>query len=129
MLRRPPVSTSTDPLFPYTPLFRSSYQRKLFGFLRLAALRLSHPQIGSIAMAKSIIVCHIAAASGARFSVHPSEEEFRQSLLEYHNDTLCDDDDEKLHDDAVVSEVIDAIEESENVSWELIRLPDGFFPG
>src|SRR3546814_3982792 len=67
-------------------------------------------------MAKSIIVCHIAAASGARFSVHPSEEEFRQSLLEYHNDTLCDDDDEKLHDDAVVSEVIDAIEESENVS-------------
>src|SRR3546814_14827892 len=80
-------------------------------------------------MAKSIIVCHNAAASGARFSVHPSEEEFRQSLLEYHNDTLCDDDDEKLHDDAVVSEVIDAIEESENVSWELIRLPDGFFPG
>src|SRR3546814_20823539 len=67
-------------------------------------------------MAKSIIVCHIAAASGARFSVHPSEEVFRQYLLEYHNDTLCDDDDEKLHDDAVVSEVIDAIEESATVS-------------
>src|SRR3546814_7281503 len=82
---------------------RPAYQRRLFGFLRLAELRLSHPQIGSIAMAKSIIVCHIAAASGARFSVHPSEEEFRQSLLEYHNDTLCDDDTEKLHDDAVVS--------------------------
>src|SRR3546814_11668312 len=78
---------------------RPAYQRRLFGVLRLAELRLSHPQIGSIAMAKTIIVCHIAAASGARFSVHPSEEEFRQSLLEYHNDTLCDDDDEKLHDD------------------------------
>src|SRR3546814_12946990 len=28
MLRRPPSSTSTDPLFPYPPLFRSDAQRR-----------------------------------------------------------------------------------------------------
>src|SRR3546814_17132517 len=102
---------------------RPAYQRRLFGFLRLAELRLSHPQIGSIALANSIIVCHIAAASGARFSVHPSEAEFRHYLLEYHNATLCDDDDEQLHEDAVVSEVTIANETSDNANRGTISLP------
>src|SRR3546814_19542159 len=32
MIRRPPRSTRTDPLFPYTTLFRSHYSNFLFSF-------------------------------------------------------------------------------------------------
>src|SRR3546814_9222543 len=31
MIRRPPISTRTDTLFPYTTLFRSSLARQVFG--------------------------------------------------------------------------------------------------
>src|SRR3546814_13466117 len=38
MIRRPPRSTRTDTLFPYTTLFRSSHGRVDFGRRRLLAL-------------------------------------------------------------------------------------------
>src|SRR3546814_14421221 len=37
MLRRPPVSTRTDTLFPYTTLFRSAVQQGLLGAAAIAA--------------------------------------------------------------------------------------------
>ena len=79
-------------------------------------------------MAKSIIVCHIAASSGSRFSIHPNEEELRKSLIEYNNDTLHDgEDDDQVDEDCTLSEVIETIEEQENLSWEEIYFPEGFF--
>src|SRR3546814_5169574 len=36
MIRRPPISTRTDTLFPYTTLFRSRFQNR-FGLPRIAA--------------------------------------------------------------------------------------------
>src|SRR3546814_17722200 len=38
MLRRPPRSTRTDTLFPYTPLFRSRLRRILLGLLALVVV-------------------------------------------------------------------------------------------
>jgi hypothetical protein len=75
---------------------------------------------------QSIVVCHIATPAGARFSVHPDEEGLRQSLIEYHNDTIADGESEHLDPDASLEETIDAIEESENLSWESITLAPGF---
>src|SRR3546814_2107878 len=48
MIRRPPRSTRTDTLFPYTPLFRSRQQRRTLWRPRVAALgtrrgTLDHP--------------------------------------------------------------------------------------
>src|SRR3546814_1862353 len=58
MLRRPPSSTRTDPLFPYTPLFRS---------VSLAALAAGGPasdhHIGSGARARERPPCSIRCAS------------------------------------------------------------------
>src|SRR3546814_16726977 len=34
MIRRPPRSTRTDTLFPYTTLFRSSYRHDVMGYMR-----------------------------------------------------------------------------------------------
>src|SRR3546814_19051449 len=39
MIRRPPRSTRTDTLFPYTTLFRSRSRTRAFGFLQLAGGR------------------------------------------------------------------------------------------
>src|SRR3546814_5376500 len=36
MIRRPPISTRTDTLFPYTTLFRSAFRRGGVGFARRA---------------------------------------------------------------------------------------------
>src|SRR3546814_2406555 len=44
MIRRPPRSTRTDTLFPYTTLFRSRLLRK-FCTGELVAVHCSHPQV------------------------------------------------------------------------------------
>src|SRR3546814_6854368 len=46
MLRRPPRSTRTDTLFPYTTLFRSIDARRHFHFQRLVATRLAGTATG-----------------------------------------------------------------------------------
>lgn len=79
-------------------------------------------------MNKTLIVCHIDTAAGARFSIHPNEESLRRSLIEYNNDTLNNgESDDQVDENSALGEVIDKIEERENVSWEATYLPDGFF--
>jgi hypothetical protein len=68
-----------------------------------------------------MIVCHIETSAGSRFSQHANEEELRQELISYNNDTLnSGEPDDQLPEDAELSEAIEKIEESENVSWEEI---------
>lgn len=68
----------------------------------------------------SRITCHIATAAGARFSEHKDQEDLRTSLIEYFNEVHADCTSDELHEDATLEEVIDAIEEIEDVSWEEI---------
>src|SRR3546814_2886620 len=46
MIRRPPRSTRTDTLFPYTTLFRSFWMRNLVGFSWRAMLRIYSASLG-----------------------------------------------------------------------------------
>src|SRR3546814_12376916 len=46
MLRRPPISTRTDPLFPYTPLFRSVREIRAFGHQERGGRRNHAERIG-----------------------------------------------------------------------------------
>lgn len=81
-------------------------------------------------MIKKLIVCHISTASGARFSIHESEDGLRTSLIEYNNETLCNDGsgcEQTLGPDATLEEAIDLIEEVENVSWEELWFNAGEF--
>lgn len=79
-------------------------------------------------MTKSLIVCHIETSSGARFSIHADEEEFRTSLVDYNNNTLKNgEDDGQVDEDCSLAEVIDSIEDRENLSWEQIWLSENFF--
>lgn len=67
---------------------------------------------------------HIATPAGPRFSTHGSEEEMRQSLIEYYNEVHAPESDEgDLPEDADLQTVKDAIEEIEDVSWEETLLP------
>src|SRR3546814_9462782 len=52
MLRRPPRSTRTDTLFPYTTLFRSQYVDTLEGFASVSVVRQPH----NLGLAQSIII-------------------------------------------------------------------------
>src|SRR3546814_19165911 len=47
MIRRPPRSTRTDTLFPYTTLFRSGRDRAAAGFIRSAAVPARHGRYAS----------------------------------------------------------------------------------
>src|SRR3546814_9299504 len=45
MIRRPPRSTRTDTLFPYTTLFRSELEQVCFCFVELSTLQFAHTSI------------------------------------------------------------------------------------
>src|SRR3546814_3629474 len=68
MIRRPPRSTRTDTLFPYTTLFRSFYRRPA----RLAAEHMGRligePAAGSRPNAKNIYVSHCQTSLGIAYS-------------------------------------------------------------
>src|SRR3546814_20220595 len=67
MTRRPPISTRTDTLFPYTTLFRSAGRR--LERLQPAAGRQHHPadgMAGLAARADAGPACTVAATRGAR---------------------------------------------------------------
>jgi len=68
---------------------------------------------------------HIETPSGPRFSTHDSEEEMRQSLIEYYNEVHAPDYTEKgeLPSDAPLEEVVDAIEAFENLSIDETWIP------
>src|SRR3546814_3634913 len=52
-MRRPPTSTRTDTLFPYTPLFRSKDERLLDAHER--AHRLARDRVGAVAFALALV--------------------------------------------------------------------------
>src|SRR3546814_7037569 len=60
MIRRPPRSTRTDTLFPYTTLFRSEEQVGVFA----AAGGLGEPGAGGLGAGDGAGVAHAATASG-----------------------------------------------------------------
>src|SRR3546814_2397643 len=66
MIRRPPRSTRTDTLFPYTTLVRSA-QHEMLAKSHLAASTQSHPMAGHIdpRMSPAQYAQYIAAASAA----------------------------------------------------------------
>src|SRR3546814_14068057 len=75
MIRRPPRSTRTDTLFPYTTLFRSPYQREG-----------SHPGISESAIAAAILSAGVFASNPARSEEHTSE---LQSLMRISYAVFC----------------------------------------
>lgn len=66
----------------------------------------------------TVIQEHIRTSSGPRFSIYLNEEDRRRELIDYYNEVHCDATDERLPDDAELSEVVEAIEEYEDVSAE-----------
>src|SRR3546814_15150987 len=58
MIRRPPISTRTDTLFPYTTLFRSN--ATIFGTAGAAALR-EGQRINGVLLARLIDLCGVSA--------------------------------------------------------------------
>src|SRR3546814_1112334 len=55
MIRRPPRSTRTDTLFPYTTLFRSSsIMPKIFSLRIAASVELSIPGVGALTVANLV---------------------------------------------------------------------------
>src|SRR3546814_21129577 len=74
MIRRPPRSTRTDTLFPYTTLFRSAEG---------AARRLYNDKINNIAAGESILEAH------RRFAVAILREIKQVSLGRYRYEAIC----------------------------------------
>lgn len=71
---------------------------------------------------RRLFTVHIETPAGARFSHHNSEEEMRAGLVEYYNEVHADG--SPIAVDTDLGEVIEAIEEVENVSWEESWVPD-----
>src|SRR3546814_3942683 len=92
MIRRPPRSTRTDTLFPYTTLFRSAAVARLEGFHQLAAMReqpVLHvdPRQGRRQLAQIARRCaHKAAELAERSEEHTSE---LQSLMRISYAVFC----------------------------------------
>src|SRR3546814_961461 len=81
MIRRPPRSTRTDTLFPYTTLFRSNSSPPFA--CKAAATRMARPGAAS--------ACASCAASALRFSACRSEEHTSelQSLMRISYAVFC----------------------------------------
>src|SRR3546814_4653283 len=79
MIRRPPGSTRTDTLFPYTTLFRSHpprpLERRHWATPSTSCPGTATPALGSMGLCCSV---HLMAAHGLRSEVHTSE---LQSLM------------------------------------------------
>src|SRR3546814_13613122 len=60
MIRRPPISTRTDTLFPYTTLFRSGCVWPRYRLLEFARRRTSAP---TVCLAQAL-VCHLRGGQG-----------------------------------------------------------------
>src|SRR3546814_18211456 len=73
MIRRPPRSTRTDTLFPYTTLFRSLEARKLldrpFDVLRPVVLAVDDDHVLGAADDEDIAVGHVSHVAGVQPSV------------------------------------------------------------
>src|SRR3546814_9237800 len=87
MIRRPPRSTRTDTLFPYTTLFRS-YKNKLFVFVQLIHRCLQFPRDMVEQMFRNGQVCRRGSRTGcgARSEEHTSE---LQSLMRISYAVFC----------------------------------------
>src|SRR3546814_1382182 len=92
MIRRPPRSTRTDTLFPYTTLFRSQYnvgdaQKYLFGtrdadqMLQQAALSTVREQVGRSNL-DTVLGAREALAVSARKMLQASLDAYRTGLLD-----------------------------------------------
>src|SRR3546814_992377 len=66
MIRRPPRSTRTDTLFPYTTLFRSERQRHALTVHQCALARFQHPRIKGVARAVRTMLAQTASCDPAK---------------------------------------------------------------
>src|SRR3546814_10864038 len=88
MIRRPPRSTRTDTLFPYTTLFRSCSKRR---FPRLSLCPCRHPRpagqiLPPMRPAKRVLCPRDRAGEGGRSEEHTSE---LQSLIRISYAVFC----------------------------------------
>src|SRR3546814_17230302 len=88
MLRRPPISTRTDTLFPYTTLFRSaSYPERVFAAVPIAsAARHSAQNIAFHEVGRQAIYSDPDWREGGRSEEHTSE---LQSLMRISYAVFC----------------------------------------
>src|SRR3546814_7592842 len=93
MIRRPPRSTRTDTLFPYTTLFRSprcqrrpSTLRLLYGLCPIKGQPPSQPRIIRLSPAKSYSPLPLEEGSKSRSEEHTSE---LQSLMRISYAVFC----------------------------------------
>src|SRR3546814_11079371 len=84
MIRRPPRSTRTDTLFPYTTLFRSNAEKEFPGTVALAALRAWYAGLGARAAVAQYL--GVDRADGQRSEEHTSE---LQSLMRISYAVFC----------------------------------------
>src|SRR3546814_2756868 len=83
MIRRPPRSTRTDTLFPYTTLFRSAWLHLL---LRAPDARLSRPVAGARFREQAVRQTRCGKAAPRRSEEHTSE---LQSLMRISYAVFC----------------------------------------
>src|SRR3546814_6020483 len=85
MIRRPPRSTRTDTLFPYTTLFRSALIGDTAGFLNVPRIKGTHTAMKSGMMAAEAAFAAVAAGRD-RSEEHTSE---LQSLMRISYAVFC----------------------------------------
>src|SRR3546814_6285621 len=78
MIRRPPRSTRTDTLFPYTTLFRSLIARPLLR--RIAASSIVMPGAGAVQASKKRQASDVSAARAAKAARRARSEEHTSEL-------------------------------------------------
>src|SRR3546814_8355883 len=90
MVRRPPRTARTEPLFPYTPLFRSSIRlshSRLPSIRRLdCAMRVPYCAVKPPSTSHSAPVVNFASSAVRRSEEHTSE---LQSLMRISYDVFC----------------------------------------
>src|SRR3546814_1542117 len=83
MIRRPPRSTRTDTLFPYTTLFRSPVAETLYGAFRR---RVRPPGAAAVRSGRRCRPRGVARGTGGRSEEHTSE---LQSLMRISYAVFC----------------------------------------
>src|SRR3546814_4793192 len=91
MIRRPPRSTRTDTLFPYTTLFRSLSFLLLFAWRALALLRFDAAPLAALPAFYLAFVMAYSLSEYALFRQHRSEEHTSelQSLMRISYAVFC----------------------------------------
>src|SRR3546814_19068028 len=82
MIRRPPRSTRTDTLFPYTTLFRSVLQETLQLGDRVERFDPSTPLFGSIPEFDSMAVVTVVTALEEQFDIAVDDDDISADIFE-----------------------------------------------